>query len=325
MARPTGSARPLPERGKVTPLARIVVVRFGAMGDILHTMPAVAALRRKSPGSEIAWVIEPKWIPLLTGSHLAAHVLPLNRRDPLSVWMAWRWLKSWSADIAYDFQGLWKSSLTAAAAAAQRIGFATPALRERGAGVFYTHTVAPLRRHVVDRNLELVGGGDPSFAFGPGFPNGELPAGPFVLAAPFAGWAAKQWPAERYAELASLLWQHRRLPLVLNVAPGQSIPAAEHLVRHESTLDGLIDATRRATAVLGLDSGPLHLAALLRKPGVALFGPTDPERNGPHGGTIKTLRAEGAITSYRRDSEISASMRALSTAQVWEALNEVLA
>jgi heptosyltransferase-1 len=86
----------------------------------------------------------------------------------------------------------------------------------------------------------------------------------------------------------------------------------------------LIDATRKAVAVVGLDSGPLHLAALLRKPGVGLFGPTDPERNGPYGGTVKVLRAAGAETTYKRGEAIAPSMEAIGVEQVWTALKEVL-
>jgi heptosyltransferase-1 len=73
-------------------------------------------------------------------------------------------------------------------------------------------------------------------------------------------------------------------------------------------LAGLIDATRRAAAVVGVDSGPLHLAAALAKPGVAIFGPTDPARNGPYGGSLEVMRADGAETSYKRRNEYDASM-----------------
>jgi heptosyltransferase-1 len=89
-------------------------------------------------------------------------------------------------------------------------------------------------------------------------------------------------------------------------------------------MEGLIDATHRAHAVLGLDSGPLHLAALLGKPGLALFGPTDPARNGPHGSTVRVLRSPGAATTYKRDNEISPSMMQLDVDRVWQTLEEVL-
>jgi len=89
---------------------------------------------------------------------------------------------------------------------------------------------------------------------------------------------------------------------------------------HVSGLPGLIDATRRAVGVIGIDSGPLHLAAGLGRPGVAVFGPTDPARNGPYGGTITVLRDAAAPTTYKRDRNISASMRAIRPEAVVAAL-----
>ena len=115
----------------------------------------------------------------------------------------------------------------------------------------------------------------------------HLPDGKFVLASPLAGWGSKQWPLEFYEELARRL----DLPLVVNGPP----EAAATLARirgahvHLSGIRGLIHATRRAHAVIGVDSGPMHLAAALAKPGVAIFGPTDPARNGPYGGSLRVV------------------------------------
>jgi heptosyltransferase-1 len=93
---------------------------------------------------------------------------------------------------------------------------------------------------------------------------------------------------------------------------------------HHSALAGLIHATRRAIAVVGVDSGPLHLAAALGKPGVAIFGPTDPAMNGPYGGTLEVLRSPGAATSYKRLAAIDASMREIDPDRVFEALKAQL-
>ena len=95
------------------------------------------------------------------------------------------------------------------------------------------------------------------------------------------------------------------MPLVLNGPPGSGLA-------HISGLPGLIDATRRAAAVIGVDSGPLHIAAALGKPGVAIFGPTDPARNGPYGDSLKVLRAPSAETTYKRGASIDPAMRAIS-------------
>jgi heptosyltransferase-1 len=159
-----------------------------------------------------------------------------------------------------------------------------------------------------------------TFALPEGRPEGVLPDGPFVLASPLAGWAGKQWPLEYYAKLAAM-FRASGYSLVLNGPHTIEVPGA---LPHASGLAGLIWATRRAAAVVGIDSGPLHLAAALCKPGVAIFGPTDPARNGPYGGSIRVLRARGARTTYKRHDEIDPSMRAVTPEEVWAALRPQL-
>jgi heptosyltransferase-1 len=136
-----------------------------------------------------------------------------------------------------------------------------------------------------------------------------------------AGWAAKQWPLEYYSELGRLLVNETGCKLVLN-AP--SPIDMRHTHAHVSGLPGLIDATRRAAAVVGVDSGPLHLAAALGKPGVAIFGPTDPARNGPRGGAITVLRSPLALTTYKRN-HTGGAMRDIRPEAVLEVLQSVLA
>jgi heptosyltransferase-1 len=299
----------------------ILLVRLGAFGDVLHALPAAASLRRTIPGARLTWAIDPKWQWLLEGNPDVDCALPVNRRSRESLLAAWRYFRERPVDIAIDVQGLIKSGLLVRASQARRrIGFAPAFLRERAAALFYNERIAPAGRHVVDWKLDLAAaaGANARIADVPvpaGRPEGELPQKPFVLASPFAGWAAKQWPMEHYEELARLLTD-AGYDLVINVAARTESPLRQHV----SGLPGLIDATRRAAAVVGLDSGPLHLAAALKKPGVALFGPTDPARNGPYGGTIKTLRDPGAPTTYRRMNEILPCMRALTPRMVFEQL-----
>jgi heptosyltransferase-1 len=146
-----------------------------------------------------------------------------------------------------------------------------------------------------------------------------------VLACPLAGWGSKQWPLEYYAAIAKRL-QTIGLPLVLNGAPAarELLAGVAGARPHLSTIAGLLDATRRAAAVIGVDSGPLHVAAALNKPGVALYGPTDPARNGPYGNSFTILRSPRAITTYRRGTEIDPAMRDLSPEQVFDALRQRL-
>jgi heptosyltransferase-1 len=162
------------------------------------------------------------------------------------------------------------------------------------------------------------------FPLPPGRDEGELPAGDFVLASPLSGWKSKQWPLDHYRSLAVRLRRELGIPLVLDGPPGASFAEVESAVAHHSSLAGLLFATRRAAAVVGVDSGPLHLAAALGKPGVAIFGPTDPARNGPYGESLRVLRTSAASTSYKRGAVIDSSMQQISPDEVFEILRAML-
>jgi heptosyltransferase I len=310
--------------------SRILVVRLGAMGDIIHTLPAVASFKQSYPGSRLTWVVEPKWAPLLEENPFVDRVVLLHRDFPRGLWHSWRELRAEPYDFAVDFQGLIKSALTASAAHPDRIfGFHRSQLRERAAGIFYSQQTESRSSHIVERNLDLAAAAGASavlrnFPLPSGHAESDLPAGDFVLASPLAGWRSKQWPMEHYRELAHRLREELHLPLVLNGQPGCAFPQVPDAIQHGSGLPGLIHATRRAAAVIGVDSGPMHLAAALGKPGVAIFGPTDPARNGPYGGSLQVLRGESATTSYKRDADIDDSMRQITPARVFDALKTAL-
>jgi heptosyltransferase-1 len=295
---------------------RILIVRLGSMGDIIHTLPALASLRRAFPQAKIAWVANQKWRPLLDGNPCIDHVIPGS---------AWRELRADHYDLVLDFQGLTKSAIIARLAHSDRIvGFEKP--REAPAAWFYTSTVPTNSIHMVEQNLDLAAAVGATervrcFPLPPGSPEGVLPPGEFVLANPLAGWGAKQWPLEYYEALGEQLEREHGLKLVLN---GPQRIAVRNTHPHVSGILGLIDATQRAVAVIGLDSGPLHLAAALGKSGVAIYGPTDPSRNGPYGGAFTVLRSPGAITSHRRISEPDASMCAIKPDQVYQVLDAVM-
>jgi heptosyltransferase-1 len=306
---------------------RILVVRLGAMGDVIAALPAVASLKHSLPHSKIVWVVEPKWSALLEANPYIDSVLLFDRRTLAGLRKAWRDLRSSHFDLGVDFQGLIKSALVATVARPERIfGFSTPHVRESPAAWFYSTKVSIRSSHAVDRNLDLAAAAGASsilrtFPLPPGEPEGQLPNGDFVLASPLAGWGAKQWPIEYYSQLARRLRRDCGLPLVLNAPYPIRVEGAE---THVSGIQGLIHATRRATAVVGVDSGPLHLAAALSKPGVAIYGPTDPARNGPYGGTFAVLRSPTALTTYKRTEQPDESMREITPDQVVGALETIL-
>lgn len=303
----------------------ILIVRLGAMGDIIHALPGVASLKHSFPDARLTWVVEPRWVPLLEDNGIVDRIVVFQRDMPRS----WRHtkdeLRAEHYDLAVDFQGLTKSALIAHLARPERIaGFGSRVVRERPAGLFYSQRVQSGAVHVVDQALDLAAGAGAShlvrfFPLPTGTPEGQLPDGPFALASPLAGWTSKQWPLEYYEALAAMLRQKFGMPLVLNGPPG-TVPAVSGTLAHESGIPGLIDATRRAALVIGIDSGPLHLAAAMNKSGVAIFGPTDPVRNGPYGGDFQIFRMPGSPTTHRRGTVIAASMRGIKPEQIFAAL-----
>jgi heptosyltransferase I len=311
---------------------RILVVRLGAMGDIVHTLPAVAFLKQSHPNSHLTWLVEPRWAPLLEANPYVDRVVLLHRHNFAGLVETRRELRATHYDFAVDFQGLLKSAMAASAASPDRLyGFHQSQVRERLAALFYSHKTLSRSAHVVDRNLDLAaacgGGMQPAkrlFPLPPGRPDADLPDGDFVLASPLAGWVSKQWPMGHYRTLAARLRRELGIPLVLDGPPGADFSAVEAAIPHHSSIPGLIHATRRATAVVGVDSGPLHLAAALGKPGVAIFGPTDPARNGPYGDSLRILRTAGTATTYKRGTATDPSMQNISPDEVFEVLRTVI-
>lgn len=303
---------------------RILVIRLGSLGDVIHALPAVASLKHSFPRSHLSWIIKPQWAPLLEGNPYVDEIIPYQR-TAAGLAEVWRRLRRERFQLAVDLQGLIQSSLVAAAARAEKIvGLDRSHAREPLAALVYSTAVKTSAAHRVDQYLEIAAAAGATntvttFPLPPGRPEGWLPRGRFVLACPLAGWASKQWPLEYYEELAAGL----KMPLVLNgtQAAAQTLGRVPGAQVHISGIPGLIDATRRAHAVVGVDSGPLHLAAALSKQGVAIYGPTDPASHGPYGGTIRVLRSADAVTSYKRREEEDPSMRAVQPGEVLEVLN----
>ncbi|MBC7927794.1 MAG: hypothetical protein H7039_19280, partial [Bryobacteraceae bacterium] len=194
----------------------ILVVRLGAMGDIIHTLPAVCSLRNTWPEARILWAVEPKWAPLLENNPCIDHLEFADRRSPRRILTLRHNLRSEAIDLAIDFQGLLKSAVVIMfARAKQSVGLSSSAARESLASLFYKKWITPGSQHIVSRNLELsnaagalapgIGFPIPPFPIPQGRPEGLLPEGPFVLANPLAGWTSKQWPLEHYAVIAARL------------------------------------------------------------------------------------------------------------------------
>lgn len=307
----------------------MLVIRLSAMGDIIHTLPAAISLKKSFPRRKLAWLVAPRWRELLDGNPYIDELVPFDR----AAWRgSWRGLRATSPGLAFDFQGLVQSALAGRAARPARFfGFDKSVAREPLAALFYSDRVPVTGPHRVERNVQLAaaaGARELTYEcwIPPGEPTGQLPSGPFVLASPFAGWAGKEWPLKCFEALGQQLGKEG-LELVANVAERRAheLAGLKHVRVHTSSLAGLIAATRLSTAVVGLDSGPLHLAAALHKPGVGLFGPTDPARTGPFGGSMTVLRAGDVETTYKRQGRIHASMRVISPNDVAQAVLDSIA
>jgi lipopolysaccharide heptosyltransferase I len=320
---------------------RYLVVRLTALGDILHTIPAVAALRAAHPGARIDWVVERKWAPVLEGSPAIDEVIPFDRR---SIWGAFECVERVRENrytCAIDFQGLYKSSILAALSGAPRhIGFERAWAREGGAAIFYTDRVVPIGRHVAELNYSLAEHAGATRPAKPEYPL-RVPAGgaasirsrlhelgisgEYVVVGPGGSWRAKCWPPDRYGELCREFEIVKKVRVIVIHGPGEK-SLAEEVVRAAApacpvaiatTIEELMGLLAHARFLIAADSGPLHLAAALGTPVVGLYGPTDPARNGPFAsGAVIVHKARPEEISYKRRADYSAAMLRITVADV---------
>ena len=292
--------------GPADPTMNILIVRLGALGDIVHASPAAAALRSAFPASRIDWVVDAKHRAMVDLVTVVDRVIPVER-PTLSGWLrASAVMRRCRYDVALDLQGLLKSAVLARMSGAARVvGFSIWHLREKTARPFYTTTGgddvarAP---HVIFKNLRLlrtVGVHDDAPVT---FPLAQPHSAaldevistlggpvPFALLNPGAAWPNKRWPAERFGEVAAFLHAVRGLRAFVVWGPGEEelaravVGASSGAARMApaTQLSDLLALCRAASLMVSGDTGPLHLAAAAGTPTVAIFGPTDPARNGP--------------------------------------------
>ena len=335
---------------------RLMIVRVGAMGDILHALPAVTAWRARNPGATIGWVAEPHWAPLLADTTLIdrVHLAPTRewKRRPFasstlrSIAKLRGELRQERYDVCVDLQGSIRSAVIARMSGARRV-IGADAPRERPARMFYGERVRTYAAHVIEHACALLSAidGNPLTAQAVRLsddPAAEIwaaeiaaeDAREFVLLVPGAGWGAKQWPADHFRELAAALGS-AGYRVLINASPAVSTPGPPSLAARIAagtgaeivpcTLAQLIALTRRAALVIGGDTGPVHLAAALGRPVIALFGPTDPARNGPAlpcsssaGSDTVVLRSEQSRTDHRRLDVVESGLATIAPAQVIE-------
>jgi lipopolysaccharide heptosyltransferase I len=301
---------------------RILIIKPSSLGDIVHALPVLAGLRREYPRAHIAWLVGQGFAPVLAGHPLLDEVIPFDRRRYGRMLQSWgsvadfvRFvgaLRRRRFELVVDLQGLIRSGFLAwASGARRRVGFA--AAREFG-WAFYTQRVRCLRneQHAVQKNLHLartlgVPVDPPEFPLG--LSAAEIAAARELLARvagrpidrftailPGARWETKRWRADRFAALIGRLHSSGFSPCVLLGAPEERA-FADPIVA--AGPPGVVDGVGRTSlrelcAVIALadlvichDSGPMHIAAALGKPLVAIFGPTNPARTGPYCSTAR--------------------------------------
>jgi heptosyltransferase-1 len=281
--------------------SRILIVRLGSLGDLVHTLPAASALRRANPAAEIDWLVDQPHRDFLELVPVISSLVVLERRGAGGWLAAMKTMRARAYDLAIDFQGLVKSAALARLSGARKVaGFSRAALRERLAASFYTdHVEVPEGSHVVRKNLAMAAAlGAATDALE--FPIGEVSsqavasfvaadARPFALINPGAAWPNKRWPPDRLGAVAAHLLDRHKLPSVVLWGPGER-DAADQVVGASAGaarlapptgLKDLIAIARHARLIVSGDTGPLHIASAVGVPAIALFGPTDPLRNGP--------------------------------------------
>jgi heptosyltransferase I len=282
---------------------RFLLVRLGALGDVIHGIPVAAALRERFPAARIDWMVHPRYAELLQHVTAVSAVVPVDlRRDGLRLLSLIRQLRGVDYMAAIDMQGLIKSAMLARSVGAwQTIGFPMPALRERPARLFYTDTPEPGEHpHVVYRNLSLLsplGVRQVTPTFPLAVPDSEVAYDVrrlfgdrgYAMLTPGAGWPNKQWPPVRFGAVAASVRDACGLRSLVVWGPGEEGLAARVVETSRGAAEmapptrmlDLFGLARHARVAVGGDTGPMHIASAMGTPVVALFGPTRAERNGP--------------------------------------------
>lgn len=292
---------------------RILFVKLGAIGDIVHALPALAEARRAYPSAVIDWVVESRSGEILRDNPAIDRLLEIDThsirrlRAPDSlmkeIWRQAGPLRGGEYDLAVDLQGLLKSALIAKVSGAkQRWGFDRANLKEQAAGIMYTDRVATERGiKVIDKNRELVRAAlginadvtKLEFPIATGLEHREEAEriaaqvdGDFVILNPAGGWVTKLWPAENYGRLAERIRNELGIAAIVTTGPSEMTLAARvkefsgTAVVAEASLKGFYELAKLATAYVGGDTGPTHVAVAAGAPIIGIFGPTEWWRNG---------------------------------------------
>lgn len=324
---------------------KIIIIKPSSLGDVVHSLPFLNAVKTCFPRAEIHWVIAKGLEGLLEGHPMINKLWIINKDAWKKIKQAkstikeikelFMQLKKEKFDIVIDLQGLLRSGiLTAATSAPVRVGFAEA---REGSSFFYTHKVEGGRNiHAVDRYLKIAHflGCDIndvcfplplSFNSSPVTRHSSL-SEDYAVIVPGARWKTKIWPPEKFGELSS------KLPLRTVAVGGKGdIDAANEIVNlskgnaislaGKTDLKELIEVMRGAQFVVSNDSGPMHIAAALGIPVFAIFGPTDPIKTGPYGEGHTVIREDiSCAPCLKRTCDDLKCMKNLPVENVYEVI-----
>ena len=283
---------------------KILIVRLGALGDLVHALPVAAALRRAFSHSRIDWLVDVRHRELLDLVPVLDRRIAINTSSAGSLLAVIKDLRRSRYDVALDLQGLLKSAALARASGALGvIGFPRELLREELASLFYTETAGVDATHVIRKNLSMLKtlgvevariefpleGRTPEIAAAARRSLGLGDADRFAIINPGAAWPNKRWPPVYFGEVAAGLAKRHGLRSIVLWGPGEkdladTVVAASHdsaAVSPGTTLGELVSLARAASVMVSGDTGPIHVAGAVGTPLVGIYGPTNPDRNGP--------------------------------------------
>lgn len=309
--------------------SRILIVRLGSLGDIIHALPVAQALRDALPGARIDWMVGERQceildlVPVIDGRLVVSTAIRSWPRLVKTIALARRT----KYDVTLDLQGLLKSAVLARASGARRvIGFARAYLREPAAAAFYTESSDPAgSTHVIEKNLSVLRSLDIAVPVRPfRFPLRDVsstiveqarralrisPGDPFAVINGGGGWPNKRWPPDRFGAIAAALCEKHGWRSLVLWGPGeenlaQAITASARgaaVLSPKTTVADLVALARAARLMISGDTGPFHIATAVGTPLVGIFGPTSPARNGPWSADDRSLsRFERCICHHER-------------------------
>jgi heptosyltransferase-1 len=310
-------------------LSNFLIVRLGSLGDIIHAVPAAAAIRRVFPRARIDWLVDVRHRDMLELVPVVDQKIAVNTASARSLRSVLGVLRRTRYDAALDLQGLLKSAVLARLSGASRvIGFPPDLLRERAARFLYTETAGEMAPHVIDKNLSMLK------AIGVRMPDVEFPLEDrsphivvearwrlgiaegtrFALINPAAAWPNKRWPPVYFAEVSRELAKRHDLRSLVLWGPGEEqiagavVAASDNTaaVSPPTTIADIVSLTKAAALMISGDTGPMHIAGASGTPIVGIFGPTDPQRNGPWSeDDLVVSRYRSCACHYQRQCRIS--------------------